>query len=72
MDISSTSAIAMQGINNGFDRLADNTQKIVQPGNPKLEEALIDNQQASTQVQASAKALKTYDKMIGSIIDIMA
>jgi len=73
MDISSsTSGIALQGINQGFERLADNTQKIIQPGSTEVEAALIDNTQASTQVQTSAKALKTYDEMIGSIIDIMA
>lgn len=72
MNISSSSAIAMQGINNGFERLADNTQKIIQPGSPKLEEALIDNKLAATQVQASAKSLKTYDDMIGTLINIMA
>ncbi|MBN2865551.1 MAG: hypothetical protein JXK16_06035 [Thiotrichales bacterium] len=69
---SSPSAMAMQGINQGFDRLADNTQKIATPGNPDLNNAIIDNKQAATQVQTSAKALKTYDEMIGSIIDIMA
>ena len=72
MDISSSSSIATQGITQGFDRLAANTQKIIQPDSNQVEAALIDNQQASTQVQSSAKALKTYDEMIGSIIDIMA
>jgi len=73
MDISaSANSIALQGINQGFERLAENTQKIVKPGSEEVESALIDNTQASTQVQTSAKALKTYDGMIGSIIDIMA
>ncbi len=69
---SSASTVALQGINQGFERLADNTQKIVKPGSAEVESALIDNTQASTQVQSSAKALKTYNDMIGSIIDIMA
>ncbi|MEA3404473.1 MAG: hypothetical protein U9R28_01900 [Pseudomonadota bacterium] len=73
MDVSaSANSIALQGINQGFERLAENTQKIIKPGSEELETALIDNRQASTQVQTSAKALKTYDDMIGSIIDIMA
>jgi len=73
MNISSSPmAIATQGINQGFERLADNTQKIAMPGSNELESAIIDNKQAATQVQTSAKALKTYDDMIGSIINIMA
>ncbi|HHT00373.1 MAG TPA: hypothetical protein ENK73_05890 [Thiomicrospira sp.] len=73
MDISaSANSIALQGMNQGFERLAENTQKIIKPGSEELESALIDNKQAATQVQTSAKALKTYDGMIGSIIDIMA
>ena len=72
MNISSPSHFATQGIKQGFDRLAENTQKIIQPDSPKLEEALIDNKMAATQIQASAKALKTHDDMIGTLINIMA
>ena len=69
---SSPNTIALQSINQGFERLAENTQKIATPSSQGLEDAIIDNKQAATQVQTGAKALKTYDDMIGSLIDIMA
>ncbi|WP_373017150.1 hypothetical protein [Thiomicrorhabdus sp.] len=65
-------AIAVGGINKGFERLADNTQKIVNPQSGQQVEALVDNTQVEKQVQASTKALKTYDGMIGTLLDVMA
>lgn len=65
-------AMAVSGINQGFDRLAENTQKITNPQSEQQLEALVDNTQVEKQVQASAKALKTYDEMIGTLIDVIA
>ncbi len=81
MDISANSAsqIATQGIQSGFQRLADNTQRIIQPVNPQqsqaqtsstsLEASLIDNQQIATQIQGLAKVLKTEDALLGKLFE---
>jgi len=69
---SAPSATAIQGIQQGFERLANSTQTIANPNSPDVTQALIDNTQVATQVQTSAKALKTHDEMIGRLIDIMA
>lgn len=66
------SAMAVSGIHQGFDRLAENTQNIIHPQSGRQLESLVDNTQVEKQVQASAKALKTYDEMIGSLIDVIA
>jgi hypothetical protein len=63
-------ASAISGIQNGFERLADNSQKIANPNSGQQLAALVDNTQIEKQVQASAKALKTYDQMIGQLLDI--
>ncbi|MDX1348215.1 MAG: hypothetical protein R3189_08220 [Thiomicrorhabdus chilensis] len=68
----SPSAMAVSGINQGFERLAENTQNIIDPHSGRQLESLVDNTLAEKQVQASAKALKTYDEMIGSLIDVIA
>lgn len=63
----------LQGINNGFERLADSAHQMANPDrSSEIAENLIETQQASTQVQTSAKALKTTDDNIGTLLDIMA
>ena len=82
MDISTNSAsqLAAQGIQNGFQKLADNTQNIITPlktqgsvtpqaSSTSLEASLIDNQQISTQIQSLAKVIKTEDSLIGKLFD---
>lgn len=65
-------AAATLGIQQGFERLADNTQKIIHPESGQQTEALLDNTQAAKQIETSAKALKTADDMIGTLLDVMA
>lgn len=73
MNISgSPAAYAYQGIQDGFNRLNNTSQQIATPNSPNLETNLVDLKQSETQVEASAKALKTADGMIGTLIDIMA
>ena len=81
MDISTNAASlqAIQGIYNGFQRLADNTQKIIQPINDlkvppesstnSPEALLIDNQQITNQIQGLAKVLKTEDTLLGNLFE---
>jgi Domain of unknown function (DUF1078). len=73
MDIStSANAYAYQGIQNGFNQLDNTSAKLADMNNPSKNESLVDLKQSETQVQSSAKALKTGNDMLGSIIDIMA
>ena len=82
MDISinSASQLATQGIQKGFQKLAENTQNITTPlqtldkvtsqkASTSLEASLIDNQQISTQIQSLAKVIKTEDGLIGQLFD---
>lgn len=82
MDISinSTSQLATQGIQKGFQKLAENTQNMATPlqtqekvasqkPSTSLEASLIDNQQISTQIQSLAKVIKTEDGLIGQLFD---
>ncbi|AZR82061.1 MULTISPECIES: hypothetical protein [Piscirickettsiaceae] len=73
MDIStSANAYAYQGIQNGFNQLDNTSAKLADMNNPSKNESLVDLKQSETQVQSSAKALKTGNDMLGTIIDIMA
>ncbi|MGC9385368.1 MAG: hypothetical protein ACP5D0_00335 [Hydrogenovibrio sp.] len=73
MDISTTAgAYAYQGIQSGFNQLDQDSQKLANMNNPNKAEPLVSMKQTETQVESSAKALKTADDMIGTLIDIMA
>lgn len=73
MEVSnSAAAYAYQGMQDGFNRLADNSQQLANPNNVNKTEPLVELKQNETQVQASAKSFKSYDEMIGTLIDIMA
>lgn len=80
MDTSVSSAfqLAAQGIQSGFQRLADNTQRIIQPAakesqskasSTSLEASLIDNQKIANQIQGLAKVLKTEDVLLGKLFE---
>ena len=82
MEISKNSAsqLATQGIQSGFQKLAENTQNIVTPlktmhqvtsqtTSTSLEDSLVNNQQISTQIQSLAKVMKTEDGLIGKLFD---
>lgn len=71
---------ALQGIQTGFQKLAENSQNITsslkaeekltsQTSSTSLEASLIDNQQISTQIQSLAKVIKTEDGLIGQLLD---
>lgn len=68
------SMLAYQGIQQNFNRLAENTQTIVQPQQSfdKTANALIDNRMAQTDIEALVKVLKTEDNMIGQLLDAWA
>lgn len=61
---------AYQGMQNGFNQLGKESEVLASPNRPDKTEALVNLKQDEVQVQASAKAAKTADNMIGTIIDI--
>ncbi|MDG6778018.1 hypothetical protein QCB44_04770 [Thiomicrorhabdus sp. zzn3] len=63
---------SLYGINQGFERLGQNSEKIANPNSGEQLQALVDNTLVEKQVQASTKALKTYDDMIGTLLDVTA
>jgi len=77
---SSASQVAAQGIQTGFQKLAENSQNITsslkaeekptsQTSSTSLEASLLDNQQISTQIQSLAKVIKTEDGLLGKLLD---
>lgn len=72
MDISNASAYqtAYQGVKTGFDDLNESTKKIAHPNHHDKIDSLIEQKASEKQVQSSAKALKTADDMIGTLLDI--
>lgn len=82
MDIGSIGIGPLQGIQRGFNGLNANAAKIASAAQmsgpdaaapkPSLERVLVGLQQNSQDVQASAKALATEDKMLGTLLDVMA
>lgn len=76
----SVSQLATQGIQTGFQKLAENSQNITssltteekltsQTSSTSLEASLLDNQQISTQIQSLAKVIKTEDGLLGQLLD---
>jgi hypothetical protein len=84
MDIGSLGIGPLQGIQRGFNGLNANAAKIASAtqmngpdtaapaAKPSLERVLVGLQQNSQDVQASAKALSVEDKMLGTLLDVMA
>lgn len=66
------SHLAYQGIQTGFKNLEINSQKIASPNVVDKAEPLVMHKMDANLVQVSAKALKTSNEMLGTIIDIMA
>lgn len=62
---------AYSGIQSGFQGLQQNAQQIAS-SRDNYEKPMVEMTQNKEQVQASAKALKTADEMIGSLLDIRA
>lgn len=62
---------AYSGVQNGFQGLQQNAQAIAK-NSENSEKPMIDLMQNKEQVQASVKAIKTGDEMLGSIIDLHA
>ncbi|BBP45935.1 hypothetical protein THMIRHAS_13080 [Thiosulfatimonas sediminis] len=65
------SMLAYQGIQQNFQRVAENTSNIVQPQADfnQTANALIDNRMAQTDIEALAKVLKTQDAMLGQLFE---
>ncbi|WP_321276427.1 hypothetical protein [Thiomicrorhabdus indica] len=65
---------AYNGIQNNFNRLAENTQQIANPNsdNQDVSQNLIDNKMTQTDIEALVKVLKTEDTLIGQLLDIKA
>lgn len=73
MDISnSAAALAYQGIQTGFNGLNENAKQLANPNHVDKTEALVGLKENENQVQASAKALKSADDRIGTLLDILA
>ncbi|MBO1926601.1 hypothetical protein J3998_03345 [Thiomicrorhabdus sp. 6S2-11] len=72
--VSNAGMTAYQGIQQNFNRLADNTQTIIQPQQSfdNTANALIDNKMAQTDIEALVKVLKTEDLLLGQLLDIKA
>lgn len=71
MDISNNPMMtSYQGIQNGFNQLDKDSKVLSSPNQLDKTEALVN--QDETQVQASAKAVKAADDMIGTLIDTFA
>ncbi|GKT12275.1 MAG: hypothetical protein ISEC1_P1252 [Thiomicrorhabdus sp.] len=84
MNISATN-IAYQGIQSGFNRLADNTAHLnpnatsntplpenilLTPSSPpSLESMLLNNNRTQTQIESLAKVIKTEDNLIGQLFE---
>lgn len=73
MQISNSAAInGYKGMQEGFNRLDAASQQLANPNQTDKTQALLELPKQTLQVEASAKAVKAHDDMIGSIIDIMA
>lgn len=82
MDISTNPAsqLAVQGIQTGFQKLAENSHNIstslmteenviLQSSSTSLEASLLDNQQLSVQIQSLTKLIKTEEGLLGKLFD---
>jgi hypothetical protein len=78
MQISSALGNALHGIQKGLTGMDRNAAKIASveafnSQNPTdIAQSLVDMQNNRLQIEASAKALKTVDATIGSLIDVVA
>lgn len=73
MQISNSAAInGYKGMQDGFNRLDTASQQLADPNQPDKIKPLLELPKQTLQVEASAKAFKAHDDMIGSLIDIMA
>lgn len=76
MDTSNITAsgYAQAGIQNGFNRLADNSQVLANPNSngKQVTENLLGMGKTANEIEALVKTLKTEDQMIGKLLDISA
>ena len=79
MDVGSISQNALLGINRGLNQASEAASKIASPealssesSNNDTTRALVDLQQAETQVKISAKVAQTEGDIIGSLLDVRA
>lgn len=79
MDVGSISQNALLGINRGLNQASEASTKLASSEQLNSEsstndtsKALVDLQQANTQIQISAKVAQTAGDIIGAIIDIRA
>lgn len=70
----SASLTAINAMNQGFSRLAENAQTIANPNsdNDQTVNSLINNKMTQTDIEAMVKVLKTEDQLIGQLLDIKA
>ena len=72
MQISNSAAInGYKGIQEGFNRLDEASRQLADPNNPDKIAPLLELPKQTLQVEASAKAVKAHDDMLGTLIDIM-
>jgi len=78
MQITSAMSNALQGIQKGLTAIDKNAAQIASADNFNSEnpvnsaQALVELQNNRTQVEVSAKVLKSVDEAIGSLLDVVA
>lgn len=63
---------AYQGMQTATQQLNENSAKIASPNVVDKDEPLIKHRMDANQFEASAKAIKTHDQMIGTLLDVTA
>ncbi|UQB41366.1 hypothetical protein JX580_06610 [Thiomicrospira microaerophila] len=61
---------AYAGMQTGFNNLTQTSAKLANPDYPDKAQALVQHKMDAQLVEVNAKALKTADDMIGTLLDI--
>ncbi|WFE68358.1 hypothetical protein P8S54_09065 [Thiomicrospira sp. R3] len=67
---SSAMSQAYAGMQTGFNNLTQTSAKLADPNQLDKTQSLIEHKQDAQLVEVNAKALKTADNMIGTLLDI--
>ncbi|MCA9149335.1 MAG: hypothetical protein KDA92_08560 [Planctomycetales bacterium] len=71
MSFSTAMSVAATGIQQGFQKLDDAARRIAEPDSDDLAKDLVSAIEAKHSVAANAAVVKTSDKMVGSLVDMM-
>jgi hypothetical protein len=70
--LSNAQASAVAAIDNSAQSLSDDAQQIANPDGGEPVAALLDLSQSLVAAEAGAAVLRTVDKVLGSLLDVMA